>query len=471
MNTLHVNVKDLTIVGTREYSKTLDDELLESIKEHGVLVPVIVRPLSAGGHEVVAGRRRVRAAIKAGLERIPAVDLGPVNDSKAAAVEIVENLQRAGLSPLDESDQYAALVALGKTVPEVAALVAKSSRHVYDRLRLRALIDDAAALVRRGLLTAAHAVILARLSPDDQKRAIDPKVRFHGAPLFEHEAALFDEHDGPRDRWHGLKAKTAPELQAWVNKHVRFDAQSEDVEVLFPETADALVAVEALNADAPKRQQMKVYHLTTDPHTHPDARSDERVYTPASWKQASTECPKMGVGVFVVGHRRGESIPVCVDKTCKTHWGRELREKAKRSKQSAATPSKAEQRYQEEQRRREQNERRIEAAREHWTAALPKIQEACVAAIAEARENVVLESLTENEWANHPLHKALESPGNALSLLRHMVLDSMIESSLAWHAFQDFPKRAKRWGVNVKAILKATPKPKAEDVADAEGES
>ncbi len=134
-------------------------ELVRSVRERGVLQPLIVRPSGreADVFEIVAGERRWRAAQQAGLHELPAVvrDLG---DEEALAVALVENLQRDDLTPIEEAEAYARLARdFGKSQAAVAEMVGKSRPHVANTLRLLDLPDGVRALVSEGSLTAGHA--------------------------------------------------------------------------------------------------------------------------------------------------------------------------------------------------------------------------------------------------------------------------------------------------------------------------
>lgn len=140
------------------------DDLVASVKEKGVLVPILVRPL---GHnfELVAGERRMAAAKQAGLTEIPA-NVQKMTDVEAREAQIVENLQRQDIHPLDEGELYRALIEKSKPryeVKDVAAKVGKSETHVRQRLALTNLSAKAAKLFRAGKLTPSSAVLIARI--------------------------------------------------------------------------------------------------------------------------------------------------------------------------------------------------------------------------------------------------------------------------------------------------------------------
>jgi ParB family chromosome partitioning protein len=157
-------------------------ELTASVREAGVQQPILLRKVGEK-FEIVCGERRFRAATAAGLETIPAI-VRELDDAAAYQAQIIENLQREGVHPAEEADSYAAMMGpdgLDMSVEDVAKKVGKTTGYVAQRLRLRMLEIDAKLLFIKGTITLGHALLLARLTPVDQERAIrfmldcDPK--------------------------------------------------------------------------------------------------------------------------------------------------------------------------------------------------------------------------------------------------------------------------------------------------------
>ncbi|MBE3550065.1 MAG: Chromosome (plasmid) partitioning protein ParB [Brockia lithotrophica] len=140
------------------------EELAASIREHGVLQPILVRPLAGGeAYEIVAGERRVRAARLAGLERIPAV-LRSFDDATMMEVALIENVQREDLDPIEIARAYRALMErFSLTQDEVARKMGKSRSLVANYVRLLALPERVQEYVSRGTLSMGHAKMLAGL--------------------------------------------------------------------------------------------------------------------------------------------------------------------------------------------------------------------------------------------------------------------------------------------------------------------
>src|SRR3954451_22851112 len=143
--------------------------LSESVKERGVLQPVLVRPLAGGRYELIAGERRWRAAQLAGLEEVPAL-VRERADAQALEVALIENMAREDLNPLEEARACAALVEeLGLTREDVGRRVGRSRVAVTNLVRLLDLPDEAIALIERGDLTEGHGRALL-LAPDHADR-------------------------------------------------------------------------------------------------------------------------------------------------------------------------------------------------------------------------------------------------------------------------------------------------------------
>ncbi len=141
-------------------------ELAASITEHGVLQPILVRPHPGGGKrfEIVCGARRFRAAGAAGLEKIPAV-VRELDDRAAGHARIIENNQRADVTPVEEAQAFAALVRLGEDAVEIATRIGRHERYVRDRLALLDLPSGILDLVEASRVRLGAAIAIARLAP------------------------------------------------------------------------------------------------------------------------------------------------------------------------------------------------------------------------------------------------------------------------------------------------------------------
>jgi len=143
-------------------------ELADSIKAQGVIQPIVVRPISAGKFEIIAGERRWRASQLAGLDEIPAV-VKDLNDQSAAAISLIENIQREDLNPLEESRALQRLIdEFEMTHQQVAEVVSRSRATVTNLLRLKDLNEDVKHLVDERKIDMGHARALLALTGGEQ---------------------------------------------------------------------------------------------------------------------------------------------------------------------------------------------------------------------------------------------------------------------------------------------------------------
>lgn len=141
--------------------KTFDEaalqELADSIKQHGVLQPLLVRPLTTGGYQLVAGERRWRASRLAELKEVPVI-IKELSDTEAMEIAIIENLQREDLNPIEEAEGLQALIdKCGFTQEEVATAVGKSRPAITNALRLLRLPEEVRQMTKDGDISAGHA--------------------------------------------------------------------------------------------------------------------------------------------------------------------------------------------------------------------------------------------------------------------------------------------------------------------------
>jgi ParB/RepB/Spo0J family partition protein len=148
-------------------------ELSESIAKHGVMQPILVRPNKKAGHyELIFGHRRFVACKVAKLATIPA-NVKPVSDEEILEYQVTENLQRKDVHPMDEAIAFHSLVVKKNySVDEIAARFAKKPEFITQRLKLVDLVPDAQKLFKQNKLLVGHAILLARLTPEDQNSII-----------------------------------------------------------------------------------------------------------------------------------------------------------------------------------------------------------------------------------------------------------------------------------------------------------
>lgn len=446
-------------------------ELAKSIKEVGMVQPIVVREIAGGQLEIVAGERRWRAAKLAELAEVP-VRILVMTDEQALEIQVVENLQRKDLNPLEEADGYKHLLKAGYDVARIAGRIGRSAKYVYDRLKLFDLIEDAKTILTRGQMTAGHAILIARLAPTDQKRALQ-----EGALFLEQRNMWRDLAGTELNREELLKVCSVRELEVWIEDHVRFDPAKGADPLLFPETA--------LKLDAARQESTKIVAITNAQYIPEEARAAKvKTLAPGQWRRADGEqesktCDFSLMGVVAIGPGRGQAFPVCEARnTCKVHFGPEIRAAAQRHKEDArvekartaegsATPgAKAQARVNAdlEKRRRAEDKLKAEAARkkreeERWRAAKPALLTAIAEKVKRASAggngvlaDLVLEAVEERVF--RPDKKVVEMVPRGRSaedLVRHAAFLLLAEDL----GYRDdrLEKRLKAIGVDVKKVL------------------
>lgn len=332
----------------RQFDETKLAELAENIRQHGVLQPVLVRPTPEGKpgfYELVAGARRYRASKLAGRESIPAT-VRELTDAECLELQLIENLQRADVHELDEARGYAELMHLQPetyTVEVLAEKIGRSEKYVYARLRLLHLIEEAQTAFYLGRLTVAHAFEIARLQPNDQRRALAecfPQHRTTAAVLKDKKA----------------EAVTIRSLREWIAREILldianapFDAQDANLlptagscaacpkrtgnnPLLFPEVRQKSICTDraCYRAKVEALVQIRVKSLETSGET------PLRVSLAPSWQAKKSqpdvlyegqyrrvakkaECPQTKPAVIIDGPQAGTLLHVCRDEKCSVH--------------------------------------------------------------------------------------------------------------------------------------------------------
>jgi ParB family chromosome partitioning protein len=330
------------------------EDLAASIRQHGLLQPVLVRHHPAGtGYELIAGGRRMRAAALAELVTIPA-RVATLDDQEAREAAIIENLQREDVHPLEEAEAYERCMANDSllTADAIAAKVGKSPTYVYRRLTLLRLLPAVREAFRNDVITAAHAERLATVPGDRQLEAFDQCF---------YSLLRTDENNHDRNNLAPMHR-----LDEWLRTKVALDVHHEDTTRFLPDLAEAVTEKEQAGAN--------VLALSTL-HNHTDAREPKPILV-RSWKLADGKhkCPHARPGVIVLGDNRGTLLQVCIEKKkCKKHWG------APASPKPADNAERDEKRRAEEERAKRERER-IERERLFWTE---QLKPALLSAIAE----------------------------------------------------------------------------------------
>ena len=180
----------------RTFNEESLNELAESIKEHGIVQPIIVKK-SIKGYELIAGERRTKASRIAGLETIPAI-IKDFNDNEMMEIALVENIQREDLNPIDEALAYENIINISKmTQEEFATKFGKSRSHVTNMLGLLKLPDKTKDLISEGKLSMGHARCLSKLSDTNKIYELQDKIVKDGISVRELEK-IISESDIPK---------------------------------------------------------------------------------------------------------------------------------------------------------------------------------------------------------------------------------------------------------------------------------
>jgi ParB family chromosome partitioning protein len=313
----------------KEFAGKQFDELVASIKEKGVLVPVLARlnPSKASEgknagcrYEVVAGNRRLRAAKTAGLVEIPA-QVQEMTDAEAQEAQIVENLQRADVHPLEEGEAYRRLlIERKKAVSDIAIAVGKSESYVRDRLFLTNLVPAAQKVYRSGTILDGHAVLIAKLSEKDQAEALkytaDEWNRPTVAELKEWIERVFYS---PMERQPWVKAKALGDV-----RHLK--ACQPNGSALFGEAKmGACTDLDCWKAHmtawvALRMEKVEgIVMISSSYRSETKGALDNGKWQPATGKK--NECKLSVPAIFVEGVEIGKETMVCANSECKKHWG------------------------------------------------------------------------------------------------------------------------------------------------------
>jgi len=197
----YININDIK-PNEGQPRKTFDEEkigeLADSIQEHGLIQPIVLRK-AAKGYEIVAGERRWRACRKAGLKEVPCI-IKELTDEENMLIAIIENMQREDLNPIEEAEGLnQMIVTYGLTQAEVSKSVGKSRPYITNALRLLKLPEEVRELVSSGELSSGHARAIAGVSGKAAQIKIAEKIVKEGLSVRETEK-LIKEADAPAKR-------------------------------------------------------------------------------------------------------------------------------------------------------------------------------------------------------------------------------------------------------------------------------
>lgn len=373
------------------------DELVESIKEKGVLVPVLARALSGknkiGKWEVIAGNRRLAAAKVAGIETIPA-QIVEMTDQEAREAQIVENLQRRDIHPLEEGGSYRKLIEESKPryeIKDVAAKVGKSETYVRQRLFITNLDEKAADAYRKGILSDGQAVLVARLEPADQD----------GLMKQAKQSPYILDSIGRLKEWIQQNIYSPIEFQPWVgNEELEKivgpckECAPNRMSLFGPVQEGKCTSIVCwgrkmkayIDREAKEKKLVKVSgEYGAKPEGAKYGKSDYTVVA----KHGKDRCESVHGAIIIDGSEIGKVIDICTDKECKMHG---------RSESYRLSP--AEEKKRREQRKKEiaDSKRKKEAREKRLKDALAKISWPLKEKHLEALLALSMEAASSNVW-------------------------------------------------------------------------
>jgi ParB family chromosome partitioning protein len=324
----------------KHFDKKALQELASSIAEKGIVVPLLVRSSWAKidgtdqTYEIVAGARRFRAAQIANLAELPVI-VRELSDDQVLEIQVIENLQRADVHPLEEANGYKRLLSSERytDVAALAAKVGKSESYVYQRLKLAELIEPAKKAFFEEQITAGHAILIARLQPQEQKEALAKCIGNQWSKPSVRELSQWIQDnlhlDLAKAPWQKDDADLLPKAGACTTCPKRTGATP----ALFPDVTKGdtctdpacyqakLTALVELKLEQDATAQLvsteEGYSLNDKKalkKRHP-ALLMSREYRMAGAKK----CPSTKNALVVEGNGAGTFIRICVNQRCKIH--------------------------------------------------------------------------------------------------------------------------------------------------------
>ena len=186
------------------------EELVSSIREKGVIQPILVRPVD-NGYELVAGERRWRAAQKLQIDEIPAIIRRDIDDVSSLEISLIENIQREELNPIEEADAYQELIEQFEyTLDKVGQMMGKDKTTISNSLRLLTLSDEIKVYVEDGTISTGHAKALLSIVSDNKRKKLAKKIATKGLSVRETEQLVRSVSE-PRRK---IKKNKDPEIMS-----------------------------------------------------------------------------------------------------------------------------------------------------------------------------------------------------------------------------------------------------------------
>ena len=311
-------------------------DLTESIASRGIEDPLKLRP-KGDRYELVDGERRLLAAKAAGAKEVPAI-VRPYTDEEAVEVQLISFTQRVDIHPLDEAEAYAQLQAKHFVIEEIAKKVGKERSYIAKRLQLVTLIEPAKKAFRENRIFLGHAILIARLQPKDQEKALDEAIEMSGEsdmPISVESLAQFirqefelDLRKASFDKKNSLLVEDAGSCtncpkRSGYNKDLFNDITAAD-HCMDPGCFEAKMGAHIQIRLAQLKGKGETVVLITPELRKPEGYPESITTRSYSVVKAGS-CGYTKAGLVVGGPSRGKVETICNEKTCTKHGGRNPR--------------------------------------------------------------------------------------------------------------------------------------------------
>lgn len=230
------------------------DELAQSIKEHGVFQPIIIKP-SIKGYEIVAGERRVKASLQAGLEEIPAI-VRNFNDNEMMEIALLENLQRENLTCIEEAEAYEKIrISLNLTQDELAKRIGKSRSYITNTIGLLKLPEETKKIINQNKISMGHAKILSKLEDESKINALAKRILDEGISVRELERITSSTEEFARKNLIKKQKTREENSYKYVEEKIseklgtKVKIKSNKIEISFTNSNDLNRLLEIMNLD------------------------------------------------------------------------------------------------------------------------------------------------------------------------------------------------------------------------------
>lgn len=230
------------------------DELAQSIKEHGVFQPIIIKP-SIKGYEIVAGERRVKASLQAGLEEIPAI-VRNFNDNEMMEIALLENLQRENLTCIEEAEAYEKIrISLNLTQDELAKRIGKSRSYITNTIGLLKLPEETKKIINQNKISMGHAKILSKLEDESKINALAKRILDEGISVRELERITSSTEEFARKNLIKKQKTREENAYKYVEEKIseklgtKVKIKSNKIEISFTNSNDLNRLLEIMNLD------------------------------------------------------------------------------------------------------------------------------------------------------------------------------------------------------------------------------